>query len=254
MPYILTIVLIFFANQAIASPSFNCAKATNNIEKIICRNKNLGQLDNLLNKIFRKALQTEASKKIQQEQLAWLKIRNKDQNNNDIQHIESLYENRIRNLLRDKAVRNFILNDSFLHKNFIEKVQKNQYLMLFASIACMEDEEIDRGTNNFDLYNGPISLMIKRIKSMKISPNKLAVFVSDHESNSAVAYSGFVFEKTRDKIIVKKLMLPITKNNKNKIVLNSYNCHFNEDMQTIYCDIPRIWKIVNEKIALQKKR
>lgn len=66
-------VLLCFGVGAQAA-SFDCAKASTRVEKIICDNPTIGQLDVDMARAYRQALQQD--KGVRQEQQAWLKERN----------------------------------------------------------------------------------------------------------------------------------------------------------------------------------
>lgn len=56
------------------TPSFNCAKASSGIEKLICSDKDLAKIDVELNTAYMKARETSSNpKQLQTDQIAWIK-------------------------------------------------------------------------------------------------------------------------------------------------------------------------------------
>ncbi len=62
-----------------AEPSFNCSKATHEIEKLICNDDELAAQDVSLNNLYKIVLKntpTAAQKRLKSEQIGWIKGRN----------------------------------------------------------------------------------------------------------------------------------------------------------------------------------
>jgi len=62
-----------------ATPSFDCAKATHDVEELICNDAELAELDNSLNSLYHAVLKhTSASEQemLKTEQRGWIKGRN----------------------------------------------------------------------------------------------------------------------------------------------------------------------------------
>ena len=79
-------------------PSFNCDKATTVVEKLICADEDLAQLDVELNQVYREVLeQVEEPQKLKEEQLQWLKSRNRCE---DRQCVQLQYVQRLDQLRR----------------------------------------------------------------------------------------------------------------------------------------------------------
>lgn len=76
----LSLVGFGYANSAFASPSFDCAKASTKVEKIICDSAELSKLDSELAEAYKIALRdspwSSANKRIRQDQKEWINIRN----------------------------------------------------------------------------------------------------------------------------------------------------------------------------------
>lgn len=92
--------MAFLLTSAYAA-SFDCLKASSEVEKIICGDEELSRLDDSLSEAYQEALKTEASKtqpeaKIIESQRQWLKkVRNRCQN---AACLKKAYETRIREL------------------------------------------------------------------------------------------------------------------------------------------------------------
>ena len=84
--------------------SFDCAKASTEVEKKICANELLFQLDGLLNNTYRHRQSPKFGldqKRFRQEQLSWLKERNKCQ---DVNCIREKYHQRLNEICDLPAV------------------------------------------------------------------------------------------------------------------------------------------------------
>lgn len=78
-----------------AAPSFDCAKASTNVEKLICANDDLGRLDVMLTKNFRGMLSADlgtTTQALRKEQLDWLRSRNRC---TDVECIRQAYLKRL---------------------------------------------------------------------------------------------------------------------------------------------------------------
>lgn len=77
---LLLIIIFLFAVKANAA-SFDCSKASNNAENIICSDNDLGSYDLILASIYKELLgaaeQAADKQKIKNEQLMWIRQRNK---------------------------------------------------------------------------------------------------------------------------------------------------------------------------------
>jgi len=70
--------LAFMLAQPSCAASFDCAKASTNVEKLICANPELSKLDEDLNKVYSLAIEGSSDPSmLKQEQRDWLKKRNK---------------------------------------------------------------------------------------------------------------------------------------------------------------------------------
>jgi uncharacterized protein len=101
---LLFIFLIIFSCNTF-SASFDCAKATTPIEKLICSNNSLSTKDEALNKTYKTALsKTNNQKELTKRQLNWLK--NTRNQCNTVECLEYVYQERIDNLEREEVIQN----------------------------------------------------------------------------------------------------------------------------------------------------
>lgn len=92
------IFIYFFLllNVSLFGVSFNCAKASNKVEKMICTNPVLSALDENLSKAFKEALKAKNDKEqLKKEQFLWMKERDKCKESICVQ---KTYESRIADL------------------------------------------------------------------------------------------------------------------------------------------------------------
>jgi uncharacterized protein len=80
-PTRLVLVTCLFATTTVAqaaSPSFDCAKATHDVEKLICKDAELASLDNSLSSLYHtlmKNISAAEQKTLKTEQRGWVKGR-----------------------------------------------------------------------------------------------------------------------------------------------------------------------------------
>ncbi|MHA6847054.1 lysozyme inhibitor LprI family protein [Ralstonia syzygii] len=74
----LAALTITLSTAAIAGPSFNCAKASSNVEKMICADQTLSDADSVIGDMYKEVLSTtDNPNRVKQEQRQWLtKVRN----------------------------------------------------------------------------------------------------------------------------------------------------------------------------------
>ena len=94
---------IFLSVPAVAvQPSFDCSKATHEIEKLICNDDELAALDITLNDLYKKVYDNTpaaAQKRFKSEQVGWWKGRNDCWKSDDQRVcVKSVYETRINEL------------------------------------------------------------------------------------------------------------------------------------------------------------
>jgi len=91
-----TLIAISVIPSVIHAASFDCSKATSEVEKLICGNDELSKLDESLNKAYLQALEWKDIKnRIIKDQRQWLKVRNACKNAERLKHA---YEARIKEL------------------------------------------------------------------------------------------------------------------------------------------------------------
>jgi uncharacterized protein len=100
--FLLTCLLGTTAIAQAASPSFDCAKATHEVEQMICKDAALAELDHTLNSLYHTVLKhTPASEQgaLKTEQRGWVKGRNDCWKASDVRGcIASEYQTRIAEL------------------------------------------------------------------------------------------------------------------------------------------------------------
>ena len=155
---IIVILLLAFASGNHAA-SFDCAKAATQVEKSICAESRISDLDNLLMLSYKKALANAAdSKSLKSEQRAWLtKVRNKCQ---DSICLKRVYNERLSALNSIKAVEKIakVSCDDVIYgkENYFENMGKlcevagfegfNKHHEVVKSILCegRDFKDIDR--------------------------------------------------------------------------------------------------------------
>jgi uncharacterized protein len=92
----LSIYSLLLFTMSLFGASFDCAKASSNIEKMICANPELSTLDDNLSKVFKEALKSTNDKdQLKKEQFLWMKERDYCKENVCVQ---KSYKNRISEL------------------------------------------------------------------------------------------------------------------------------------------------------------
>ncbi len=85
--------------------SFNCAKASNNIEHLICGDKKLSVLDEDLLKVYKQAKKNSDASKIKNEQKSWIKFTRNECST--IECLKTVYKKRIEKLKKYKKSSNY---------------------------------------------------------------------------------------------------------------------------------------------------
>ena len=125
---IIAIVLLGFASGNHAA-SFDCAKAATQVEKSICAESQISDLDNLLMLSYKKALANAAdSKSLKPEQRAWLaNVRNKCQ---DSSCLRNAYEERIKQLntytTQKNEPKDIVMGDCHMLSCWWRKIEKTE--------------------------------------------------------------------------------------------------------------------------------
>ena len=86
-------LLLASESSSTISPSFDCSKATTSVERMVCENEELSQLDTKLSKIYKSFYLL--TKEMKEDQRAWIKQRDKCQ---DSACIQKLYRQRVEEL------------------------------------------------------------------------------------------------------------------------------------------------------------
>lgn len=96
--FLLLTLSSLFVTQTVVAASFDCKKATKEIEKTICNNSQLEQSDTRLGEVYNqlyKSLSKAEATQLRKGQIAWIKQRDKKCNTNDIDCLSEYYEDRI---------------------------------------------------------------------------------------------------------------------------------------------------------------
>lgn len=113
------LILIFSFIGVINGASFDCTKATTNVEKMICEETILSSLDSELSTVFQSFYYV--TDEIKSDQKAWLKERNKCQDNSCVQ---SMYKNRIEEL------NSSLSNEKTYPQTYLDGMKKAQVLKM----------------------------------------------------------------------------------------------------------------------------
>lgn len=112
-------IFIFSFVSIIYGASFDCTKATTNVEKMVCKDNKLSSLDSKLSNIFHSFYYV--TNEIRSDQKTWLKQRNRCE---DKKCVESMYENRIEEL------NSSLSNEKTYPQTYLEAIKKVQLLKM----------------------------------------------------------------------------------------------------------------------------
>jgi len=137
LPIIVMCLLPFFAHAA----SFDCSKATTEIEKMICSNEDISLADEKLAEVYKAALSgTQNKASLKQEQRNWIKKRN---NLRDEASLLALYQERVGELGTEQAT----TSDMPSEKN-VEAVKTNsRNIGHNKKVATNSDDAVKDGQN-----------------------------------------------------------------------------------------------------------
>ena len=114
--------------------SFNCSKASSEVEVMICSDSELSVLDDNLSKIYKQLLSESDNKEhLKLEQMKWIKIRN---NCDTIDCLKKSYDNRILNLKNNSL--DFENNNSKIDKKSLNNSKKYAGVILGENIKNYE--------------------------------------------------------------------------------------------------------------------
>lgn len=99
--HILLAALLGASCSAFAAPSFNCEKASTNVEKMICADQTLSDADSVVSDMYKEVLSTAGNpNQVKQEQRQWLtKVRNSCKT---LDCLAKAYDMRYNKLQRDR--------------------------------------------------------------------------------------------------------------------------------------------------------
>ena len=130
------LALVLLTSLSLFAASFDCTKATTNVEKMICADGQLSQLDTKLSQIYSSF--TLLTKEIKTDQRAWMKKRNTCK---DITCVQTLYQQRIEEL--DTS----LTNQKTFPKLYLDAMKEAQEHMeiVWNPIIFSEQKRIDAG-------------------------------------------------------------------------------------------------------------
>ncbi len=197
------LLALIVANNVFANPSFDCNKAVNAVEKAICADNFLSELDKNLAQIYKTAfeiLDDSQKQKVKNEQLSWLKNRNKEQ---DFEYLAENYVDRILEILKNKKISDFYA-EKLLH--YPDKIGHN--IAFFAFVALEKQYK-----NTTDICNS-LKEAIKGFKFHKINPHKIFVLRSEViGGNGSSSYELYLLHQEGKQIKIKNIIFPLDYNN-----------------------------------------
>lgn len=114
-------VMLFPLLAGAATPSFNCSKASSDVETMICKDNGLAALDNKMSSAYKTAvknLSSKDAKKLRTNQIGWIKGRNECWKSSDANDcIKQEYELRINELKTCTAGTHFALQSGSVNCN-----------------------------------------------------------------------------------------------------------------------------------------
>lgn len=271
MKYSLSFFWIFFTLNSFVyassyphfSPSFDCNKTNLEIQKIICKDKELSTIDLALSVIYKKALEFYPTvSSIRSSQIAWIKKRNQeaiiDRYKGDL---FDLYDIRISELLAYDKLPLFFLN-SFLNSPY----HIEPSIVYLSSVALLK-----KTTGDTDPYNTVEDII--NSKFMIIDQNNILLALLTNRGAYREGYSFYRLNRYEHKIKMVPFNLPHPKKSRISIEGNLLTGNFSFETKNgnyfiMYNDRPSsyiggdhcIWKInpdgsgamvIEEKIAEQ---
>lgn len=189
-----TISLLVLLNSDIfGSPSFDCKRATTKIERVICENPLLCDLDCALNVVYNKALVLSSnSSEIRREQLAWMIKRRAEYG-----ALVDTYTERLLQLLNNHKLRNFYL------KKFIEEHLSIEPIIFYLAAISLW-EETSKEIDWYDL----IDQLILGSKHIPINKHEILLALMTSQGAYRQSYSFFVLRREKEKIFIVPFSLP----------------------------------------------
>lgn len=258
-------LFLSYSINGYASPSFDCQKAKTNIEKTICQNKALSDLDNALNIIYKKACELSPNNsQVKLEQKAWLKKRNNQEiiRENYVGNLIDIYGDRILELLKDQKPCYFFL------KEFINSPIKNHHVIYDLAIMALwktTSGEIDSFNLIEDLITDPLIMPIaKQTVIIALMTNSGAhregyTFFKIYEKNKEIKIEPFslpqlkIFPLKMAKIAIEKdsnyligNFNPTKQNGKYLLYYNSHPSTYERGDSCIFQIDENGMKIINE--------
>jgi len=137
------VVLTIILSALLFGASFDCTKATTNVEKMICQNESLSKLDENLSQSFKEAMQQSTDKEqLKKVQLGWLKERNTCKS---VKCIKQKYEERLLSFENAQYIKQLKIdnNTSLYYVDYhvlIADLQNGKYQINKQCLQCQKNE------------------------------------------------------------------------------------------------------------------
>lgn len=146
-----TLLVIIFISESLFAAGFDCNKAETQVEKMICSNPFIGELDDRLNHLYEKAKSSENKKEIIAKIREWLKSeRNQCQTEVCLQNA---YNNFFPKL--ELAVKENIEEDSEKNKNVTNNNLEEKYPYYTRTNNNNQDKKDTKESNNIENIDAP---------------------------------------------------------------------------------------------------
>lgn len=171
-------------------PSFECKKAKTKIEKEICRSALLRDLDRTLSIVYKKALEMSSNApKIKADQIRWMHSRKEED-------LFETYKGRILDLMKNKNLRTFFLDEFIKNPSKIEK-----------PIACLAIASLWSETSN-EPNDWDMSGYFTESFFLPLTDCKILVVLSTASGAHRGRYHFFTLRKSNGNITLQSFTLP----------------------------------------------
>ena len=137
------LTLIFLLSVSLFGASFDCAKATTKVEKMICADPELSALDENLSKAFKEAMSaTNDKEQPKKEQFAWMRERDKCKST---ECIKQKYQEKLVSFANTKYIKQLKIdnNANLYYVDYhvlIPDLQNGKYLQNKKCVQCQKDD------------------------------------------------------------------------------------------------------------------
>ncbi len=176
MKKIFTLFFMMFPLIAFSKPSFDCAKATTKVEKTICSDDELAELDLELSKVYS---EKRSLANVKSSQKKWIKNRNKIGTNVD--ELKTIYKNRIEVLNKDVCLKTLAGTLKFVEK----KSEKNKNWVHINKQGC-PSQDIVTNSMKVDIDNNS---SIEKLVQIELNPCS--------QRNAQYTYLAIIDEKNK---------------------------------------------------------